>query len=402
MKLEIIRALRHRQFLFFWSASWFSYSGEWLYLMALSWLVLDMTDSPFYLGLLGLVRGVPAFFSSLLGGVLADRINRKWLFFITLSWVVVMSVIIGLIATLRVGNVWLVLGLTFIWSIAYAANNTTRQALVPQLVEPSSWLNAIALNSAVVSGGRIIGPLFAGLIIVKWGIGNCFYTNALMIMPLLLVILTIKVPNPSAAASPGNIFRRFTEGLSYAAGHPRVAWLLLFNALATFFGMAYTVMLPVFARDILNIGAGGFGLLMSVSAGGGLMMSLVAANLGKFPRKGLLVLGIGLAFGLVLVAFARSTWLPLSLILIFIAGAANRGYLTLVNSSLVSLVPEELRGRVMSLYMISPTTLHHLGSLFLGALASAIGSVMALSLSGLTLALSTVVITLKARRIRHL
>lgn len=265
-----------------------------------------------------------------------------------------------------------------------------------------SWLNAISLNSAVTSGGRIIGPIIAGVIIESWGTASCFFANALLIIPLLLAVLTIRVPNPSDSPGSHNIFHRFQEGLSYATRHSRVAWLLIFTALATFFGMAYTVMLPVFARDILDVGASGFGFMMSVSAIGGLIMSLTAANLGKFPHKGSLVLGIGIVFGIVLISFAQSDWYPLSLFLVFVAGAANRGYLTLVNSLLVSIVPEELRGRVLSLFMISPTTLHHLGTLFLGALASAIGGAVALTVSGFIVTLSSVIIISKAQKVRRI
>lgn len=402
MRVKIFQALRHRSFLLFCTGSFFSFSGQWVQVMALSWLVLELTNSPFYLGLIGLVRAIPALVFSLLGGVLADRINRRWLFFFTHLGVLSMSLLLALLITLGMANIWIVFGVTFLGAIVFAMNNTTRQALIPQLVEKPELVNAIALNQAAFSAGRMVGPIIAGAIIALWDIAACFYFNAMIMIPLALALLSIRVPNPVSTTRTSNIYGEFVEGLRYVRRNREIASLLFLVAFPTFFGMSYTVLLPIYARDLLGVGASGYGALMSASAVGGLIAAFIVANLGTFNRKGLLILWVAILFGLLLVIFALSNWYLLSLVLVALIGAANNGYLTLTNSLIQLLVPEKIRGRVMSLYMLNPAVLHHLGTLFLGAVATVIGATFSLIAGGFIVAGFVSYMAIKVPQLRRL
>lgn len=402
MRLETIQALKHGNFRLFWIGSLFSFSGQWVQLMALSWLVLELTDSPFYLGMLGLVRGVPAFAFSLLGGIMADRVNRRRLFFITHIGALSLTLLLAFLVNAGVANVWVVLAITFIWSTAFATNNIARQTLVPQLVERPDLINAVGLVATARSSGRIIGPLLAGVIITRWNIAACLYTNAVLMTPMILSLLFMRVTSQPRPTRPGNISKELGEALRYVIRNRAVTWLLICVAVVTFFGMAYTVMLPVFARDLLGVGASGYGYLVSASAVGALLASLGAANLGRFRHKGLLVLWIAIIFGWLIIALALSNWYQLSMILVFFIGAANIGFLTLVNSLIQLLVPDELRGRVLSLYMLGPASLHHMGTLFLGTLAAATGIVPSLVTVGLIVVLSVTAMAIWITQLRRL
>ncbi len=401
MRLETIRALKYRNFRLFWVGSWFSYSGQAIQVMAVTWLVLELTGSPLYLGLIGLVRAVPALVFSLLGGVLADRLNRRWLFLLTHIGTLSMSLLLAFLVTLGLANVWVVLGVTFLWTSAFAINTTTRQAFIPELVDRPDLLNAISLNATVFSAGRIIGPILAGIIIVHWNIAASFYLTAILMVPLVLVLPFIRVPSLSHPANSGNIVKDFGEGLGYVKENRSVAWLLFLVALPTFFGMSYTVLLPIFASN-LGVGATGYGWLISISSVGGVLASLGVANLGKFSHKGWLVLWIAITFGLLLIALSFSRWYPLSLVLVLLVGAANNGYLTLANSLIQLIVPDELRGRVMSLYSLNPAVLHHLGTLSLGALATAIGATFSLMTGGLIVSVFVAAMAIWIPRLRRL
>ena len=366
------------------------------------WLVLELTDSPLYLGLIGLVRAIPALVFVPLGGVLADRLNKRWLFFLTHIWTLGMNLLLAFLITLGIVNVWIVLGVTFLWAIAFAINDTTRQAFIPELVERTNLVNAISLNTTVFSTGRIIGPLLAGIIIARWNIAVSFYFTAILMVPLVLALLVIRIPNSPRPAKSGNILKNFGEGLGYVNKNRSVAWLLFLVALPTFFGMSYTVLLPIFARDLLGVGATGYGWLMSISSVGAVLASLGVANLGKFSHKGWLMLWIAITFGLLLVALAFSRWYPLSLLLVLLVGVTNTGYMTLANSLIQLLVPDELRGRVMSLYLLNPIVVHHLGTLSLGALAAAIGTTSSLMTGGLIVSVLIAAMAIWIPRLRRL
>jgi MFS family permease len=294
------------------------------------------------------------------------------------------------------------LGLTFIWSIAFSMTNATRESIVPQLVARQDLVNAVALNNAVRSGGRIIGPLMAGIIIACWNIAACFLVNALLMVPLAFALLAARVAGPAHSARHDNILKAFAEGFRYIGRNRPVALLLLFTTLPTFFGMAYTVLVPVIARDLLGVGASGYGTLLSASAAGGLLASLTTANLGRFRRKGLLMLCVAITFGLLLVALALSRWYLLSVALALLGGATNISYLILANSLIQLQVSDQMRGRVMSIFILNPAVLHHLGTLFLGALAAAIGTAPALAATGITVSITVTIMTIRAGQLRHL
>jgi len=402
MRFETAQALKYGNYRLLWLGSCFSFTGRWVQMLALTWLVLELTDSPFYIGLLAAVRAVPAFIFSLYGGVLADRLNRRWLFFFTQLGELSMTLLLAILVSLGAANIAIVMAISFFWGIAFTMNNTTRQALIPQLVEKPDLLNAVALNQAIFAGGRIVGPILAGMIITRWNTATCFYINAMLMVPLVLALLPMRVSNPPPRTGSRKIFQEFGDGLRYVVSNRSIASLLLLVAIPTFFGMSYTVLIPVLARDVLGVGASGYGTLVSIEAVGALLASLGIANLGGFSRKGWLVLCVAISFGLLLIALSLSSWYPLFITLIFLAGVANSGYLTLTNTLIQLLVPDNLRGRVMSLYMLNPAVLHNLGMLYLGSLAGAVGVTLSLTASGLVVALFALGMAILVPRLRRL
>lgn len=372
-------------------ASVISNIGSWMQIVGQGWLVLQLTDSPFYLGLVGLVRAVPTIAFSLVGGVLADRFDRRRILLATQSVAGASSLALAALTWAGVVTVWHILAIGFVASVFFAIDNPTRQALVPDIVGRDRVTSAIGLNSAAWNGAAIIGPSIAGVLLTIVSAAGLFLANGLSYLAVIGAVLAM--PDlPRRAIARRSAVGQLSDGLRYIRAS-RVVWgLLVLIATPSVLARPYIQLMPVFARDILGRGSAGYGLLMAASGVGALAGALVTASLGGYRRRGQLLLGVTFALGLALVAFAGSRSFGLSLALAAILGGTSTLMMSLTNSLLQGIAADEMRGRVLSVYTLIAGGLMPLGSMVLGSVGSAIGVPLAVALGGVVTLLTVVAV----------
>lgn len=374
---RLFASLAHRNFRYLWFGAVLSNIGTWIHMIAVGWLVLELTDSPFLLGFVSFAANLPVFFLALFGGVAADRINRKWLIIWTQAVSVVLAFSLGLLASLHLATVVVITLLSFGMGIATAFSFPAWQAIISDLVPRKDLLNAIALNSAQFHAARLVGPALAGLILAAGGAAVCFYANAASYFAVILALLFIHwLPEPKKSHQ-GSIWEHALSGIRYACGNRVVIVLLASTGVLTIFGMIFTVLMPIFARDILEVGAKGLGYVMAANGFGAVTGALLVAYLAHIVPKDFLIKAGMITFSLSLIAFAFSQSVLLSMAALAIAGIAFLTSTSAINTSLQSIVPNEIRGRVMSLFVWSFMGLMPIGNLLGGWLAHLIGAPLA-------------------------
>ncbi|HMM43880.1 MAG TPA: MFS transporter, partial [Thermomicrobiales bacterium] len=286
-------------------------------------------------------------------------------------------------------TVWHILVISFISSVFFAVDNPTRQALVPDLVGRDHLASAIGLNSAAWNAAAIIGPSVAGVLIPVVSISGGF--NVMVDANTVLPAGAMTPPLERRAQASRSMLRQLSEGLDYIRSDRTIWGILLLIAVPSVAARPYTQMMPVFARDILGLGATGFGVLMAASGIGALVGALVVASLGGFSRRGWLLVVVTLVLGVSLLAFSQSTWVVASIVLVIVVGGASTLMMSLANTLLQGIVPDGMRGRVMSVYTLIAGGLMPLGSMLLGTLGEAIGVPLAVGLGGVvTIAIAVV------------
>jgi MFS family permease len=366
----------------YWHASIISNVGSWMQIVAQGWLVLQLTDSAFYLGLVGLVRAVPTIAFSLVGGVIADRFDRAKVLFITQVILSLGSILLAALTWLGVVTVWHILAITFVTAVAFAIDNPTRQALVPDLVGRQHVTSAIGLNSAAWNGAAILGPSVAGALLAVMSAGGLFFLNGISRAPVLYAIVKMP-PLPERARSRRSALEQLADGMRYVGAHRMVWGLLLLIAIPSVLARPYVQLMPFFARDVLHAGATGYGILMAASGVGALVGALLTASLGGYQRRGVLLLVVTGALGLSMAAFAESTWYTASLMLVVIVGLTSTLMMSLTNTLLQGIVVDEMRGRVMSVYTLIAGGLMPFGSMVLGSAGAIFGVPLVVALGGL-------------------
>ncbi|MGH2402860.1 MAG: MFS transporter [bacterium] len=369
-------ALRHPHFRRFWWGGLVSLTGSWVQITAQSWLVYDLTGSPLMLGTVTLANTIPTMLLGLFGGVIADRSEKRHLLIATQSTFMLVSIILAALTLTGRISVWHVLSLSVISGIAAALDMPARQSLIVHLVDRNDLLNAIALNSAAFNGSRIIGPAIAGLIIDqlgnRGGPGWSFALNSVSYLAVIAALATIPVDSRPANGERRPVLGDLREGVTFAWRHPALRALLGLLAVTGVFGFSFHVLMPVFARDVLHVPARGYGILLTASGIGATIGVLTLATV-RPARLGTVILGASTVFVVMLAAFAASATYPLSLVLMLALSGSMTAYLSATNTMIQTIVPDVLRGRVMSLYMLAFFGTAPLGGLLMGVLASALG-----------------------------
>jgi MFS family permease len=345
-----LSALSYPSFRLYWLALVSSILARNLQIVAQSWLVLQLTDSPLMLGLAGFIYGAPTIPLTLIGGAIADRANRRLLFIFTEA---MMAVFYFAIATLIMAGriqIWHVFVFAFLSGCVRAVDQPTRQALLPSTVPPEAMTNAVALTSMVWQLCRLVGPALAGMLIYLFGVASAFYTGGLAFLIAIALLLALRIRQAAFRAGGGSLLRSTLDGLKFIWHNEIFLILIGVSFFHAIFGMSYVTLMPVYARDILHAGSRGYGFLQSASGAGALIGAIMVALSASSPRKGLLALGALMVFGVILMGFAFATWFPLSLGLVFFIGMANDFFLTMVSSILQLRLPDGLRGRVMGVY----------------------------------------------------
>lgn len=377
----MFRSLRRRDYAVFWVGNFLSNIGTWMQNLALGWLILVMTDSPFLLGLNGFLSTVPSLFFSLPGGAIADRVNRRKLMLATQTFLMLLAVTLAVLTSFGFITIGEILLISFLAGLASAINNPAYQAMVPDLVDRDNLVNAVALNSAQFNMSRALGPTLAGIAIGSLGAAGCFYLNAASFLPLLIALVVIRVPRHSSP-NGGSVWQSMLEGLRYVARTRALLVLLSVPAFLSLLGLPFVVLMPAFARDAVGVGASGLGLLMGGAGLGAVISALTLAAQANVRRRGKFILGCAMLFSVSLILLAFVTSFGAAFAALVILGLTMVGALALTNSTLQMVSPPAMRGRIMSMYNLAVMGLAPLGSLQAGAVAEAWGVRVALGVGG--------------------
>jgi MFS family permease len=362
------RALRHRDFRLWWFGQMVSLVGTWVQIVAQNWLVYRLTGSPAMLGLVNFVALVPALPMGLWAGSLADRFDKKRLVLIAQTLMFAQAAVLATLTVTGLVQVWHVMALAFVFGVARALDVPARQAFIVEIVGKEDLTNAIALNSTVFNVARSAGPAVAGLLIVAVGEGLAFVVNAATFLPVIAALLAMRTSSVRREVT-GPAHRQIVEGIQYA-GRNKLVWVLIsIVGVSAFFVMPYSVLLPVFAKQVFRGDADIYGYLMTFAGLGALVGALTVASLGPRSRRGLLLSGANAAFAALVFSFTfvRTFWLAAAVL-------AAAGFCFVVQNSLANTliqlnVPDRLRGRVMSIYFLVFMGAMRLGSLQAGYVA---------------------------------
>lgn len=403
----MFRALSHRNFRLFWIGAFLSNVGTWMQAVAQGWLVLVLTDSPFWLGLDAFVATAPGFFLTLVGGVFADLIDRRRFLLYTQVAAGIAALALAILVGTGVVNRWMVLGFSFVTGCCMALASPSFLAMTYDLVGREDLTNAIAMNSTQFQLARVVGPALAGVAFRVFGLAGCFFANAVSFVAVIGALSMVRSEtHPQAAAHSVRdrraLWRDLVEGFRYVRNRPRVSALLLLSAVNSLFGAPYFTLVPIYARDIFHLGETGLAIMMGTAGGGAFAGALLVAYLGDFRRKGWFVLGGAVAFGLFISSFALTTRLALSLIFLFGLGFALVVSVAITNTLLQKLVTDQMRGRVMSMFILSFMGTMPIGNIVAGALSNQFGPQKVLAAGGIVVAVFASGVAIFNKRLRAL
>jgi len=352
-------------------------------MVAQSWLVFQLTNSSLLLGIVGFLGTIPIFVLSLLGGAVADRMDKRKILLFTQNAFMVLAFILAGLTHAKIINVSEIMIIALLNGVVMAFDGPSRQSVVVELVGKKHLMNAIALNSAAFNSARIIGPALAGILIAGIGMSGCFYVNGISFLAVILALLLIKTNGPLKQKPSTHITKDMIDGLLFIKGNRIIMILITMVGMTSLFGVSYVILMPVFAKEVLFVGIREFGMLMSSAGIGALIAALMLARLGDFMHKGRLLFVSSLIFSFSLILFALFKVFIFSLIALVFLGWSSVTAISLINTLLQVLVPDGLRGRTMSAFMFTFAGVMPFGNLIAGYLANWKGASFAIFISGI-------------------
>lgn len=394
-------SLRSRSFRWYWLGMMGFFAAMQMQMLAQGWLVYDMTGSAMALGLVTAGWGLPVLVFSLLGGAVADRMDKRRLLMMAQSGIGAITLVVALLVVSGNIQLWHLMASALASGVVFAFNMPARQAIITELVEDELLMNAIALNSAAMNVMRIGAPALGGVLIGLMGVASVYFLTVVCYLFVLVTLFMVRTSSVNVVRKTGSLGRSMLEGLSYTRRNHVLGVLLAMALVPIVFAMPYQMLMPAFAVDVLHEEAFGLGLLMATTGAGALLGSLLMASLGNYRRKGMLLVAAALLFGVALIglSFAQSMWLALPILLV--TGAGGTSYMALNNTLLQTNAAHEVRGRVMSIFMMS-WGLTPLGVLPAGAIAQSLGVSVALAIGGVTMAFLTAAFALGFPALRRL
>ncbi len=378
---SVISATRHRNFRIFLIGQFVSLCGTWIQTVAQGWLVLQLTNSALAVGLVTTLGSLPILLFTLYGGVVADRVDKRSLVLVLQSLMLVEALALGLLTVFGRITVGWVMGLAAFYGLLSAFEVPTRQSLVAEIVPREDLMNAIALGSSAFNLARMIGPAIAGVLIATVGLAACFLINAASYLAVVAGLAMMRVERPTRP-EPVPALNALREGFSYIFGHRWPRALIAIIATFSVFGFSFVTMMPVFARDVLHLGASGYGAMVSAVGVGAAVAALFMAAMAGTPRSGRMALGSAVLFGAVLTVASMAPEFWSAVILFTIAGCLMALNGIMANSMLQLEAPDRLRGRVMGFYSFVVLGMAPLGSLQAGWVAEHLGVRTAIGLGG--------------------
>jgi MFS family permease len=399
---RIVRSLHHRNFRLFFIGQGISVIGTWLQQSALSWLVSETTDRDgFKIALVSFASMIPSFLLVAFVGVLLERWNRHRVVIATQTLALIQA---GLLAGLVLGEVidyWHMIALSLFMGLINAFDMPGRQAFLPEMLDNKEDLgNAIALNSSLFNGARFLGPLLAGMLITMVGEGMCFLLNALSYVAVIAALMAMTIPRRVHAHHHVHVLRGLREGFAYAFGFPPVRAILLLVAMLSFVGMPYTVLMPIFAANVLQGGPETYGLLMAAAGVGALTGAIYMASRPSVLGLGTRITMASFFFGIGLIVFSQSAALWLSFGALVMVGFGMMISLAGCNTILQTIIPDDKRGRVMSMYTMCFMGISPFGSLVAGGLESGVGAPTTVLIFGIACLVGAAVFAWRLRSLR--
>lgn len=393
--IRTFESFRHRDYTYFFFGAFLSNVGSWMQTVALGWLVWEVTGKSAQVGVMNFLNGAPVWFFAIWAGSLADRVNRKNLLIFTQVLLMAHAIALGVLnqtGNITIGWIW---GLTFFGGAASAVMFPAWQATLPDLVPRESLLNAIALSSAQFNAARLIGPMLGAAVFAAFGVTEVFYANAVSFLFVIWALAIIHPQQVRHASSGTGVREGLLAGVRYALKHRRVWMHLLSTSMLTFFGLSFMTLLPEFADKTLHLGGSGYAILLGINGGGALVGALVVASLPRETRRESIIRWamLVMALSLVTLSFVRTAYMAVPVLLVI--GATFLSCNSSINTNLQTGVPPEIRGRVMSLFVLAFMGLMPFGALAFGAVGQAIGVPTAFLIGGTILACYAVLLLLR-------
>jgi MFS family permease len=401
-------AFQSRNYRLFFLGQGLSLIGTWITMVAMVWLVYHLTQSPVLLGVVGFASQVPNLVLVPFGGVLSDRWNHQRTLVVTQTLSMLQSLALAILTLTGTIQISHIIALSLFQGIVNAIDSPTRQAFVPEIVErKDSLINAIALNSSMFNGARLVGPAIGGILLASVGAGYCFLLDGISYLAVILALIAMQIkPKTPAVSQPslsfGTIVQHLKEGFVYAFGFAPIRSILVMVGLVSFLGINFVVILPIFSHEILHGDANTLGLLMAASGVGSLIAAVQLSLRREVRGLGQLVAIAPIIYGLGMIAFALSRSLWLSVVLLAVIGFGSLLQSAASNTIIQTLVPDEMRGRVMSIYIMSFLGMISFGNLFQGALVSFIGAPDTVIISGIICAVVAILYARQLPRLRRM
>jgi MFS family permease len=401
-RLRTFSSLRHADFRYLWVGTLFMSGGQWVQQVTLGWLLYDLTGSAVLLGLLNGLRALPFLIASPIAGVAADRMDRKKLILITQYVLFTTTMGMGVLVGVGFLQVWHLFVFTVITGITWAFVDPVRQTLVPALVPREDLMNAVALNSAAFNFTKIIGPSLGGALIVVSGAAGNFFVQSLAYLGVLVSIYWMTIPPTPEEARQSSAMANLKEGLVYVWSNPPVFALMATALVPRIFAVPYQTLMPVFQKDVLNVGPEGLGILLAAPGLGAMLAGLMLATLAnRVRRQGVLMLVSLVSLGVVMSLFSQTNSFPLAILALVAVGGCQVFYMATTNTMLQVIVPDHLRGRVMSIYALD-RGLMPVGALMAGVSAHVIGAPATVSYMGLVVILLAILVAWRAPVVRDI
>ena len=381
-RFHTFASLRHLDYRYLWTGTLMMSAGQWVQQVTLGWLLYDLTGNSMLLGALNGLRALPFLVTGPMAGVAADRMDRRKLLLYT-QWALILTALaMGALVASPFLHVWHIFLFTLITGIAWTITEPVRMSMIPAAVPKEDLANAVALNSGGFNLMKVIGPALGGALIAWFGAAENFFVQAIAYSGVLAMIYLMHIPPHRADAKHATALANLKEGFAYVWSTPAVLALLTLAYVPRIFAVPYQTLMPVFQKDVLKIGPEGLGLLMAAPGVGAVIAVLMLASLGhRIKRQGLLLVGSIVVLGGFLIFFSQITWFPLALVTLVIVGMFQMFFLASTATILQLIVPDELRGRVLSLYMLDRGFMP-LGALFAGTTAHFIGAPLTVAIMG--------------------
>jgi MFS family permease len=400
--LQTFSSLRHPDFRYLCTGTFMMSAGQWIQQVTLGWLVYDLTGNSMLLGALNGLRALPFLVTGPMAGVAADRMDRKKLLLRTQWILIVTAVAMGALVASGLLHVWHIFVFTLITGVAWTFTEPVRQSMIPGIVPKKDLANAIALNSGGFNLMKVMGPALGGAMIALFGAGGNFFVQAVAYIGVLVMIYWMHVPPTPDEARRSSALANLKEGFAYVWSTPAVLALMILAYVPRVFAVPYQTLMPVFQKDVLKVGPEGLGMLMAAPGVGALLAALILASVvNRLKRQGLFLVGSIIILGLFLILFSQIKSFPLALVSLVLAGLFQMFFLASTATLLQLSVPDELRGRVMSLYMLDRGFMPA-GALFAGVTAHFIGAPSTVAIMGAIVIVLALIVAWKVPALRVL